>query len=78
MCGLCVRLHKGVEKQSKAAHITAKSVSFSFVYTPSIKEAQVNRTYELAVDEIPSFISTLPSSLRKRHKDDLLASESAV
>ena len=77
MCRHGLRLHKGV-KQSKAVHTTAKMCFFSFVHIPSIKEAQINRTYKLAVDEVPSFISTLPSSLRKRHKDDLLASDSAV
>ena len=41
-------------------------------------ESQVNRTYELATNKIPPYVSTLPSNLRKRHKDDLLASESAV
>ena len=41
-------------------------------------EYQVNETYEKAEHLIPSYIATLPTSMRKRHKDNLLVPKSKV
>ena len=41
---------------------------------------QVNKTYSMSESgsSVPSYISSLPSPLRRRHKDDLLAADSTV
>ena len=39
---------------------------------------QANKTYMEKTNSIPSYISSLPSPLRKRHKDDLLVTDTTV
>ena len=39
---------------------------------------KVNETYNRSIDPIPSYISSLTSPIRKKHKDDLLVTKTPV
>ena len=53
-------------------------VNMSKFVFKALQQTQVRETYLDAADSTPSYISTLASPMRKRHKDNLLVTKPKV